>query len=565
LVQVKDLVSSNRLLTLTGTGGTGKTRLALQVAADLADAYPDGARFVDLAPVADPALVPDGVAAALGIQVGPDRLVMASLVESLRARRLLLVLDNCEHLRLACAQVADELLRNCPQLSILATSREALGIFGETVWRVPSLSTPESSGPATVVQVERSDAGRLFIDRARSVMPDFALAESNAPAVAEICSRLDGIPLALELAAARVTMLSTRQIAERLNQALRLLTLGAPTAPGRQQTLRATIDWSYGLLSESERELFERLSVFAGGWSLEAAEATCAGAGVEQEVILELLGSLVAKSLVSVQADLAGSYRYYFQEVLRQYASERLAKHPEAAQLRQQRHAEYFLTLRYQVASRAPAANSWDPERDNGNLAAALAWSVKNGRARVRRAARVIVLDPLQRVLLFRNEDAVPTNPEHPEIRNYWFTPGGGAQLDETFEEAALREMREETGITGVPLGPCVWSGQYAAFLYGEPVLADERYFLVRTPNADVDTRDLQPHERSNWREFRWWTLEELRATADTIRPEGFAEFLEPLLVGHIPSSPIRIFGDRELQETIAAASGTMTRSKTSR
>jgi predicted ATPase len=467
-----------------------------------------------------------------------------------------LVLDNCEHLKVAGAQLAEDLLRTCPQLRILATSREALGLPGETVWRVPSLSTPESTGPATALHVERSDAGRLFIDRARSIMPQFELSDSNAQSVAEICRRLDGIPLALELAAARVSVLSTGQIADRLNDSLRLLTVGAPTAPSRQQTLRATIEWSYGLLSDLECEVFKRLSVFAGGWTIEAAEAICSGTGIHQDLVLELLGKLVSKSLVRVQTDLAGPYRYALLEVLRQYASERLVENPEAAETRRQRHAEYFLSLRYQLASGALRPNAWDVERENANLAAALAWAVKNGRARVRRAARLIILDPLQRVLLFRNEDAVPSNPDTPEIRRYWFNPGGGAQLDETVEQAALRELREETGITGVSLGPCVWLGQYAGFLYGEPVLADQRYYLVRTPTADVDTSGLQPHERSNWREFRWWTIAELRATTDTILPDGFVDFLEPLLRGQIPSSPVRIYGNRELQEAIAAVSG---------
>jgi predicted ATPase/DNA-binding XRE family transcriptional regulator len=556
LARIKDLVKSNRLLTLTGTGGIGKTRLALQVALDLAEAYPQGVRFVDLASVANPALVPDAVVTAMGMQLPFDAPILGSLIETLRPLRLLVVLDNCEHLKLACAQLADHLLRGCPQLSIMATSREPLGIFGETVWRVPSLSIPEGDGPASALELEHSDAARLFIERARSIMPQFALSDSNAQRVAEICRRLDGIPLALELAAARVSMLSTGQIADRLNDSLRLLTSGAPTAPSRQQTLRATIDWSYGLLSDLEGELFKRLSVFAGGWTLEAAEAICPGTGIKQDMVLELLGNLVSKSLVRVQTSLAGPYRYALLEVLRQYASERLAEDPEAAETSRQRHAEYFLTLRYQLASGALRPNSWDVERENANLAAALAWSVKTGRARVRRAARVIILDPLQRVLLFRNEDAVPSNPDDPEIRRYWFIPGGGAQLDETFEQAALREMREETGITGVSLGPCVWLGQYAAFLYGEPVLADERYYLVRTPTADVDTSGLQPHERSNWREFRWWTIAELRATTETIRPDGFVDFLEPLLMGQIPSPPVGIFGDRELREAIAAASG---------
>jgi 8-oxo-dGTP pyrophosphatase MutT (NUDIX family) len=395
------------------------------------------------------------------------------------------------------------------------------------------------------------------MERARAVLPGFALTERNAPGISQLCRRLDAIPLALELAAARIPVLSVEEIAERLNDSLRLLTSGSRTAPGRQQTLRATLDWSYQLLSEPEQRLFERLSVFAGGWTLEAAEAVCIGTSIAARAVLDLLGGLVAKSLVLAQAQQAsGPYRYQLLEVLRQYASERLAVQPEAAHVRQ-RHAEYFLGLRFENASERGGTRmrSWQVERDNANIATALGWSVKNGRARVRRSARVIVLDPLRRVLLFRNEEQEPSNPEQPEIKTYWFTPGGGAQPGESFEEAAVRELREETGVAGVALGPCVWSGQHASFLYGEPILADQRFFLVYTDNANVDTSDLHPDERSNWREFRWWTLAELHATAEWIWPEGLADLLEPLLHGHIPSSPIRIYGARDIQEAIAAAS----------
>jgi ADP-ribose pyrophosphatase YjhB (NUDIX family) len=298
----------------------------------------------------------------------------------------------------------------------------------------------------------------------------------------------------------------------------------------------------------------------AGGWTLEAAEAVCVGRGIAERAVLDLQGELVRKSLVLAQPDQgSGAYRYYLLEVLRQYAAERLRERPEAAHISRQ-HAEYFLRLRYQNASERgePSTRLCQAKRENANIAIAFHWSVKNGLARVRRAARVIVLDPHERVLLFRNEEQAPSNPERPEILSYWFTPGGGAQLGESYEVAALRELHEETGITDVVIGPCVWSGQYAAFIYGEPVLADERYFLVHALGADVDTSDLQPEERSNWREFRWWTLPELRATAEKIWPEGLADLLEPLLQGHVPASPIRIFGDQEVQAAIAAASATM-------
>jgi 8-oxo-dGTP pyrophosphatase MutT (NUDIX family) len=447
-------------------------------------------------------------------------------------------------------------LRTCSKLQILATSREPLGIAGERVYRVPALTLPESDQQRTLEHVARSEAVQLFMDRARAVLPGFALTRHNAPGIAELCTRLDGIPLALELAAARVQVLHVGQITDRLGDSLNLLTVGGRTAPGRQQALRATIDWSYRLLSKPEQQLFGRLSVFAGGWTLEAAEAVCAGDGIAAGAVLDLLDGLITKSLVLAQADQAsGAYRFHLLEVLRQYASERLELQPNGAHT-PQRHAEYFLRLRYQNASErgGTITGSWQARRENANIARALRWSVKNGRARLRRAGRTIVLDPLRRVLLFRNEEQEPSNPDRPEIRTYWFTPGGGAKPGETFEDAALRELREETGITDVVLGPCIWSGQYAAFIYGEPVLADQRYFLVHAQNANVDTSDLHPEERSNWREFRWWTLAELRATAEMIWPEGLADLLEPLLEGHVPSRPIRIFGDQVIEAAIAAA-----------
>jgi predicted ATPase/DNA-binding CsgD family transcriptional regulator/8-oxo-dGTP pyrophosphatase MutT (NUDIX family) len=559
MAEVIRLLGTTRLLTLTGTGGVGKTRIAHQVVAVLMEDYAAGTALVELASLADPERVPEAVGAGLGIAEQHDRPPLTVLIEALRGRRLLLVLDNCEHLVEACAELADQLLRTCSELNILATSREALGIEGETAWRVPSLSVPDSRQEATVLQVMRSEAGRLFNDRARAVLPSFALTESNAPHIAELCVRLDGIPLAIELAAAWVPMLSVEQLVERLSDALRLLTRGSRTAHRRQRTLRATLDWSYALLSDSERRLFERLSVFAGGWTLEAAEVVCADSGIERAPVLDLVGGLVTKSLVLAQPETSGPYRYRLLEVLRQYGSERLAEHGEAAYVCQ-RHAEYFLRLRYKMGSDlvGMTTGSWQSERDNANIATALRWCVKNGKARVRRGARVILVDPLRRVLLFRNEDQEPVDPHRPEIRTYWFTPGGGVQPGESFEDAALRELCEETRVTGVVLGACVWSGQYVGFIYGEPVLADERYFLVHAQNANVDTSDLEPDERSSWREFRWWTLEELHATEETIFPLGFADLLDSLLQGHVPSSPIRIFGDREIREAIAAVSATV-------
>jgi class 3 adenylate cyclase len=280
IAEVKALLGRTRLLTLTGSGGAGKTRLSLQVAADLLDQYADGVWLAELAPLTDPNLVPQTVAQVLGVREEPGRTITQTLVDYLRPKKLLLLLDNCEHLLTACAQLADTLLRACPDLRILASSREGLNIAGETTYRIPSLSLPPvgagQSVPSTPESLSQYEAVRLFIERAQSAQPSFTVTNQNAPAVAQLCYRLDGIPLAIELAAARVRALPVEQIAARLDDRFRLLTGGSRTALPRQQTLRALIDWSYDLLSPEEQTLLRRLSVFAGGWTLEAAEAVCA-------------------------------------------------------------------------------------------------------------------------------------------------------------------------------------------------------------------------------------------------------------------------------------------------
>jgi class 3 adenylate cyclase len=268
-----------RLLTLTGSGGTGKTRVSLQVAADMLEGEGDGVWLVELAPLADPGLVPQAVATALGIREEPGKPLSQTLVDFLKPKHLLLLLDNCEHLLSACAELAEQILRNCPGVQILATSREGLNIPGETTYRLPSLSLPDPRQLApTAESLSQYEAVRLFIDRATAAVPSFAVTNQNAPAVAQLCVRLDGIPLAIELAAARVKAMSVEQINARIADMFRLLTGGSRTALPRQQTLRAAIDWSYDLLSEKEKILLRRLSVFAGGWTLEAAEQVCADA-----------------------------------------------------------------------------------------------------------------------------------------------------------------------------------------------------------------------------------------------------------------------------------------------
>ena len=276
IADVQRLLSASRLATLTGAGGCGKTRLALQVAANLVDTYNDGVWWIELAPLVDPTLVPQAVAAVLGVREQADQPVLNSLVDYLRPKNILLVLDNCEHLIDACAHVAEALLRACPNLRILATSREALNIAGENAWTVPSLSLPDvGEKRLTFTELSQYEAVQLFVDRAIAVQPSFKLTELNAQAVAQVCHRLDGIPLAIELAAARMKVLQSAEIVARLDDRFSLLTTGGRTALPRHQTLRAAMDWSYDLLSEQERVLLRRMSVFAGGCTLVALEQVC--------------------------------------------------------------------------------------------------------------------------------------------------------------------------------------------------------------------------------------------------------------------------------------------------
>ena len=373
VAEVRRLQGQARLLTLTGPGGVGKTRLALQAARPSA-----AAAFVDLAPLADGRLITAAVAAALGIREQAPAPLFDVLASALGPRSVLLVLDNCEHLVAGCAELADALLRACPQVRILATSREPLGVAGEQLWPVPPLDLPQ---PGAGEQVAASDAVRLFIERARLARPGFELDRHNARAIAEVCWRLDGLPLAIELAAARVGVLSLPQMLDRLDDSLRLLVGGSRTAPARHQTLRATLEWSYGLLDAPARRLFERLSVFAGGWTLEAAEAVCGGEGIDADEVVDGLGRLVNGSLVLSEPDVSAP-RYRLLETVHQLARERLDQRPEAAAVRD-RHATFFARL----AERAAAAMQGPDERlwldrlegDHDNLRTALRRFIERG------------------------------------------------------------------------------------------------------------------------------------------------------------------------------------------
>jgi predicted ATPase/class 3 adenylate cyclase len=385
--EVRLLLGAAPLVTLTGTGGAGKTRLALEVAAGLVAAHADGVWLVEFAALADPALVPQAVAQALGLREEPGRPLLATLTAHLQPKALLLVLDNCEHLIGACAELATALLRACPQLRLLATSRAALEVPGETLYRVPSLAAPDPDQLPPPEQLPAYEAVQLFVARARARRSDFALTARNAPAVAAVCARLDGMPLALELAAARVSVLPVEGIAARLDDRFRLLTGGPRTALPRQQTLRATLDWSYDLLSESERWLLERLSVFAGGWTLDAAEAVGVGVGSEGSLrvpeVLDLLGGLVNKSLVQA-AEADGELRYGLLETVRQYGQERLAATDETEGVRD-RHLGYYLALAEEAepALKGATQGAWlgRLEAEHDNLRAALSWARAAGEA----------------------------------------------------------------------------------------------------------------------------------------------------------------------------------------
>ena len=375
VTEVKRLIAAQRLITLVGPGGTGKSRLSLQVAAHQVDRFEDGVWLVELAPLADPAFIVSTIAVVFDIREVQGVPLITLVIDYLRAKELLLVLDNCEHLVEASAQLADQVLHACPKLKIVVSSREALGIAGETVYRVPSLSVPDRSSS----DLMNYEATRLFIERATKAEPRFHATTDNAAAIIQVCQRLDGIPLAIELAAARVKLFTPEQIAERLDDRFKLLTGGSRTALPRQQTLRALIDWSYHSLTEIEQRALRRLAVFLGGWTIEAAEAVIG----EDEALDGLLG-LVNKSLVNVEEQ-SGAARYRFLETIRQYAMDKLLESGEAAESRN-RQLDYMLKL---TGTAEPGVFrlrrlAWldQMEVEHDNLRAALEWSASNDLAK---------------------------------------------------------------------------------------------------------------------------------------------------------------------------------------
>jgi predicted ATPase/DNA-binding XRE family transcriptional regulator len=452
IAELSGLLASVRLLTLTGVGGCGKTRLALEVARVVGDAYVDGVRFVDLAPLVEPGLVPQAVATALGVRESPQP-PLVRLTSVLKTRQLLLLLDNCEHLIDACAQLADAVLRACPGVRILATSRAALVIDGEVTRQVPSLSTPPLNELPPVDRLHEFAAVRLFVERANAVQPEFSVTEHNAAAVARVCQRVDGIPLALELAAARTRTLGVYQILDRLDGSVALLVGGSRTAPTRQQTMRATLDWSYGLLVVPEQALFRRLAVFAGSIALEAVEEVCAGGDVEPEAVLDLLARLVDKSLVVAEVG-ADETRYRLHEIVRQYALDRLNDAEGESALRV-RHRDWFLALAERALPEltGPTQRIWYERLtiEYDNLRAALEWS-----------------------------HADPDGAE-PELRlaaalgRYWDIHGPRRD-GRTWVERAL--TRGPTSATPARASALLWAGTYAAF---EDEVARSRAMLTES------------------------------------------------------------------------------------
>jgi predicted ATPase/class 3 adenylate cyclase len=420
-----------RLLTLTGAGGTGKTRLALQAAADLLDEFEDGVTFVALAPITDPGLVSSAIAGPLGVKESAERSLMDNLEVYLREKRLLLILDNFEQV-LEGALVVGELVGTCPGLKVLATSRIPLRLYGEQEYPVPPLSLPDPRTLPPSKDLTQYEAVRLFVERASAAKPGFSVTDENARAVAEICHRLDGLPLAIELAAARIKMLPPRAMLKRLGSSLKLLTGGAGDLPERQRTLRNTIDWSYGLLEEGEKVLFGRLSVFAGGRTLEAIEAICDGGGELPVDAFDGVSSLVDESLLRQEEGVGGEPRFYMLETVHEFALEKLEVSGQAEEVRR-RHAEHFLELAEEAEPEVRGAGRRARQHQGRSL---LGIGPRRGRAGLAACGSPVALLGSARALQRREEVA-----------------GGSAGQGRWSICGCTGQGARRTGAAGVPLG----------------------------------------------------------------------------------------------------------------
>lgn len=486
--RVAALIGDTRVVTLTGAGGCGKTRLALEIAGDVASRFADGACWVELQGVRDPATVAAAMGAAVGVRERPGQTLVDTLAEQLRDRQLLVVLDNCEHVVTACAALVGELTSACPRLHVLATSREPLAVEGETTFGVAPLRVPKLEARSACT-VGATDAGRLFEVRARQVRSDFTLSDDNAAAVGTICRRLDGIPLAIELAAARVRVLAPSQIATGLGDRFRLLTGGARSDPARQRSLEASVAWSFELLSHAERSALARLSVFAGTFDLEGAEAVVAGSDIAEPEVLDLVTGLADRSLLQV-ADHDGPARYRLLETVRLFATERLAELDDPGRVRD-RHLAYFtgLTARAQAGLNGEQPDAWMARLtvDLDDLRAGMDWAAASGNLR----GLVELTAPIDRFWLEhgrsaemhrRLHDAVdaPSVPDDARVRGLlsaaYLAAGSGefARAHHSADHAVeAGGAAEEAGARAVALGMRAWLGVESARSTNEQVDAD--------------------------------------------------------------------------------------------
>jgi predicted ATPase/transcriptional regulator with XRE-family HTH domain len=538
LIQLQELLSKTRLVTLVGVGGAGKTRLALEVAAHVVDSFAHGVWLVELADVSDPMLVPQRVVIPLELRDDSGQRSREVLIEYLRPRQVLLVLDNCEHLIEVCADLVQELLSACAELKILATSREPLGITGELAWRIPPLSTPTSTVENSMERLVHYDAVQLLVVRAANTA-GVALTDEHCAAIAEVCRRLDGLPLALELAAARLRTLAPQQVAERLQDRFKLLIGGSRSAPPRHQTLRATLEWSYGLLAESERLVFDRASVFAGGCTLPAAEAVCAGDGIESSDVLDLLTSLVDKSLVQAEPGAAGEARYRLLETLRQYGHEQLTRRA-AVEATRRRHAAYFLAeaelAEPELRGPHQQLRLWRLNREYDNFRAALGWAIDCGDAELglRLAAALAefwrrrgYIGEGQRWL----ERALAQAPDAPPAvrAEAWYGAGNVARLvysdvaERFFAEslALRRQLDDKRGIAeslaGLATAGAASSSQLALKSVLDELAAGEHAAAL---NAQLEFNSAHNRRDSIWSSSLWSRRTGHQATATPASPE---------------------------------------------